>query len=228
MFQVRRMSSVAAVAAEDAIDHGTDKGNAIAGASAVAVARVVASAAVVDRAATTIVAAAAVVAATAGSNDTTTTSVASRSTSSAGVTSRSISATGRANHRVSAAMSGKGLSAATMTAARMAGSQRIRRHWHATQRDRGRESDESFFVNHVILLLWLWFKQKSVCDYKDNAGSPLKVARHKDTFACQIATRFALIARVWFGCPCLAKLPYLVSNSAQTQRGHRTIFMIRI
>jgi hypothetical protein len=82
-----------------------------------------------------------------------------------------------------------------MTAARMAGSQRIRRHWHATQRDRGCESDESFFVKHVILLLW--FKQKFVCEYIDNAGSPPKVARHEDTFACEIATRFALIAHVW-------------------------------
>jgi hypothetical protein len=48
-------------------------------------------------------------------------------------------------------MSGEGLSAATMTA-RMAGSQRIRRYWHATQRDRGREGDESFLLKHVILL----------------------------------------------------------------------------
>jgi hypothetical protein len=51
-------------------------------------------------------------------------------------------------------MSGKGCSAATvttatMTAARVAGSQRIRRHRHATQRDRGREGDESLFVQHV-------------------------------------------------------------------------------
>jgi len=82
-----------------------------------------------------------------------------------------------------------------MPGARMAGSQRIRRHWHATQRDCGREGDESFFVKHVILLLSLWFKQKFVCDCKDNAGSPPKVARHKDTFACQIVMRFALIAR---------------------------------
>jgi hypothetical protein len=59
---------------------------------------------------------------------------------------------GGAGHRVSATMSGKGLSAAAMTTW-MAGSQRIRRHWHATQRNRGRESDESFFVKHVILLL---------------------------------------------------------------------------
>jgi hypothetical protein len=61
-------------------------------------------------------------------------------------------------------MSGKGCSAAamtaaTMTTARVAGSQRIRRHWHATQRDRGREGDESFFVKHVILLLW----QTKIC-----------------------------------------------------------------
>jgi len=55
-----------------------------------------------------------------------------------------------------ATMSGKGLSAATMTTILMAGSQRTRRHRHATQRDRGRESDESFFVKHVILLC---FKQ---------------------------------------------------------------------
>jgi hypothetical protein len=94
-------------------------------------------------------------------------------------------------------MSGKGLSAAAMTIILMAGSQRIRRHWHATQRDRGCESDQSFFAKHVILLC---FKQKFVCDCTDNAGSPPKVARHKDTFACQIATRFALIASVWFNC----------------------------
>jgi hypothetical protein len=49
-------------------------------------------------------------------------------------------------------MSGKGLSAATMTIILMAGGQRIRCHWHATQRDRGCESDQSFFVKHVILL----------------------------------------------------------------------------
>ena len=61
-------------------------------------------------------------------------------------------------------MSGKGCSAAAMTAATMttawmAGRQRIRRHRHATQRDRGREGDESFFVKHVILLLW----QTKIC-----------------------------------------------------------------
>jgi hypothetical protein len=50
-------------------------------------------------------------------------------------------------------MSGKRLSTATMTIILMAGSERIGRHWHATQRDRGREGDESFFVKHVILLL---------------------------------------------------------------------------
>jgi len=89
-------------------------------------------------------------------------------------------------------MPGEGLSAATMTTILMAGSQRIRRHWHATDGDRSRESDESFFVKHVILLC---FKQKFVCDWNANTGSPPKVARHKDTFACRIATRFALIAR---------------------------------
>src|SRR5580693_7361575 len=157
MFQVRRMSSVAAITAEDAIDHGADKGNAIAGASIIAVARVIAGAAVVDRAAAVITAAAIVSAA--GSNDTTAAGVASRSTCATGVTSRSVSATGGAGHRVSAPMSGKGCSAATMTAARMARSQRIGRHWHATQRDRGREGDESFSVKHVILLLW----QTKIC-----------------------------------------------------------------
>jgi hypothetical protein len=97
-------------------------------------------------------------------------------------------------------MSGKGCSAAAMaaatmtTAARMAGSQRIRRHRHATQRDRGREGDESLFVQHVSLLC---FKQKFVCDCTDNARSRSRVARQKDTFACQIARRFALIARIW-------------------------------
>jgi hypothetical protein len=60
-----------------------------------------------------------------------------------------------------ATMSGKGLSAATMTTILMVGSQRICRHWHATQRDRSREGDQSFLVNHVILLC---FKQKFVCD----------------------------------------------------------------
>jgi hypothetical protein len=43
-----------------------------------------------------------------------------------------------------------------MTTAWMAGSRRIRRHWHATQRDRSREGDESLFVQHVSLLC---FKQ---------------------------------------------------------------------
>jgi hypothetical protein len=58
-------------------------------------------------------------------------------------------------------MSGKGLSAAAMTIILMAGSEHIRRHRDATQRNRGREGDESFFVKHVILLC---FKQKFVCD----------------------------------------------------------------
>ena len=49
-------------------------------------------------------------------------------------------------------MPGKGLSAAAMTIILMAGSNRIRRQWHASQRDRGSESDQSFFVKHVILL----------------------------------------------------------------------------
>ena len=71
---------------------------------------------------------------------------------------------------------GKSLSAATMTIILMACSQRIRRHRHATQRDRGCESDKSFFVKHVILLC---FKRKFVCDCNGNAGSPLKVARPK-------------------------------------------------
>jgi hypothetical protein len=71
-------------------------------------------------------------------------------------------------------MSGRGLSATTMTAILMAGSQRIRRYWHATERDRGGESDESFFVKHVILLC---FKQKFVCDCNGNVGAPSKVAR---------------------------------------------------
>jgi hypothetical protein len=196
----RRMSSVAAVAAvapEDAVDHGPDNGNTIAGTSTITVA--ITGAAVVDRAVivdrfTAVVAAAAVIAAAARSDDNTT---------AAGVASRSISATGGTGHRASAAttsdkglsaaaaMSGKGLAAATMTIILMACSQRIRRHWHATQRDRGCKSDESFFVKHVILLC---FKQKFVCDYNGNAGSPPKVARHKDTFACQTAMRFALIA----------------------------------
>src|SRR5580658_10055272 len=133
------MTSVAAVAPEDAIDHGADNGNAIAGAA------VVDRGIVVDRSA-------AVVAAAAGADDNTTaTGVAGRSASSAGVASRSISATGGAGHRVSAAatMPGKGLSAAAMTAILMAGRQRIRRHRHATQRDRGRQGDQSFFVKHV-------------------------------------------------------------------------------
>jgi hypothetical protein len=92
-------------------------------------------------------------------------------------------------------MPGKGLSAATMTAILMAGSQRIRRHRHTTQRDRSREGDQSFFVKHVILLLSL--KQKFVCDCTDNARSPPRVARQRDTFACQTRMSFALIARAW-------------------------------
>ena len=158
--QVFRMSSVAAVAVvavvapEDAIDHGADNGNTIAGAFTIAVA--IAGAAVVDRGIVVDRSAAVVTAAAGADDNTTATGVAGRSASSAGVASRSISATGGAGHRVSAAatMSGKGLSAATMTIILMAGSQRIRRHRHATQRDRGCESDQSFFVKHVILLLW--------------------------------------------------------------------------
>jgi hypothetical protein len=183
MLQVCRKSSVAAVAAEDSIDHGADNGNTITGASTVAVA--ITGAAVVDRAViidllAAVVAAATTVVAAAGSDDDTT---------ATGVASRSISATGGASHRASAAttsgkglsaaaaaMPGKGLSAATMTIILMAGSQRIRRHRHATQRDRGCESDKSFFVKHVILLC---FKQKFVCDCNDNTGSPLKVAGPK-------------------------------------------------
>jgi hypothetical protein len=59
-----------------------------------------------------------------------------------------------------ATTSGKGLSAATMATILMAGSQGIRRHRHATQRDRGGESDQSFFVKHVILLL---MAQTKIC-----------------------------------------------------------------
>jgi hypothetical protein len=90
-----------------------------------------------------------------------------------------------------ATVSGKGLSAATMTTILMAGSQRTRRHRHATQRDRGSESDQSFLVNHVILLC---FKQKFVCDCIHNVRPPPRVARQRDTFACEPAMRFALIA----------------------------------
>jgi hypothetical protein len=198
MFQIRRMASVAAVAAEDAIDHGTDNGNAIAGASTIAVA--ITGAAVVDRAAA-VVSAAAVIAAAAGPDDNTT---------ATGVATR-ISATGGASHRVSAtATSGKGVSAAAAMTAWMAGSQRIRRHWHATQRDRGREGDESFFVKHVILLR---FKQKFVCDCTDNARSRPRVARQRDTFACQAATRFALIAHLSFSGHVLVAMSGLVGMS---------------
>jgi hypothetical protein len=168
MFQVLRISSVAAVAAQDAVDHGADNGNTIAGASTIAVA--ITGAAVVDRAIIIDRSAAAVIAAAARSDDNTT---------ATGVPGRSISATGGASHCASAAaatsddkglsaaaaMPGKGLPAATMTIILMAGSQRIRRHRHATQRDRGREGDESFFVKHVILLC---FKQKFVCDCTGN------------------------------------------------------------
>jgi hypothetical protein len=155
MIQVCRKSagwsSVAAVTAEDAIDHGADEGNAITGASIVAIAGVIAGAAVVDRAAAVVATAAAgVVAATAGSDDTSATSVASRCTSAAGGASHRASAATTCSKGLSAAaMSGRSLSAATMTAILMAGSQRIRRYWRATERDCGRESDESFFVKHV-------------------------------------------------------------------------------
>jgi hypothetical protein len=77
------------------------------------------------------------------------------------------------------------MSAAAMTTAAMttwmAGSQRIRRRWHATEGDRSSESDECF-MKHLILLLWL--KQKSVCDCDGNAGLPPRVASRADTFAC--------------------------------------------
>jgi hypothetical protein len=158
------MSSVAAVAAEDAIDHGADEGNAIAGASIVAIAGVVASAAVIDRAAAVVAATAAAVIA-AGSDNTTATGVASRSTTGGTSHRASTAATSSKGLSAAAAMSGRGLSAATMATILMAGSQRIRRHWHATQRDRGGESDKSFFAKHVILLC---FKQTFVCDCADN------------------------------------------------------------
>jgi hypothetical protein len=94
-----------------------------------------------------------------------------------------------------ATVSGKGLSAAAaMTIILMAGSQRIRRDRHATQRDRGCESDQSFFVKHVILLLW--FKEL-IREYAGNAGSPQRVARQTDTFACLTTMRVALIACAW-------------------------------
>jgi hypothetical protein len=48
--------------------------------------------------------------------------------------------------------------ARTAAAADMAGSQRTCGDGHATERDRGSESDECF-MKHVILLLWL--KQKN-------------------------------------------------------------------
>jgi hypothetical protein len=181
------MSSVAAVAAQDAIDHGADNGNTIAGASIVAVA--ITGAAVVDRPAAVVATTAAVVTATAGSDDTSAASVASRS-ASGGASHRASAATTSSKGLSAAGTSGRGLSAATMPTILMAGSQRIRRHWHATERDRGGESDESFFVKHVILLC---FKQNFVCDCTGNAGSSPKVARHRDTFACQSAMRFALI-----------------------------------
>jgi hypothetical protein len=151
-----RMSSVSVVPAEDAIDHGADNGNTIAGASTIAVA--ITGAAIVDRA-IVIDRSAAVIAAAARSDDNTTaTGGASHRASAATTSGKSLSA--------AAAMAGQGLSAATMTIILMAGSQRIRRHWHATQRDRGCESDEGFFVKHVILLC---FKQKFVCDCTGNA-----------------------------------------------------------
>jgi hypothetical protein len=167
MFQVRRMSSVAAVATQDAIDHGTDNGNAIAGASTIAVAITRAAvidraiiiddrAIIIDRSAAVVAAAVAATVVTAARSD--------DNTAATGVAGRSISATGGAGHRASAAAtSGKGLSAAAatvsghrvsaaaMTIILMAGSRRSRRHRHATQRDRGCESDKSFFVKHVIL-----------------------------------------------------------------------------
>jgi hypothetical protein len=190
MFQVCRkfcrMSSVAVVAAEDAIDHGADNGNTITWASTIAVA--ITGAAVVDRA-IIIDRSAAVIAAAARSDDNTT---------ATGVASRTISATGGASHRAAAAttsgkglsaaaaMPGKGLSAATMTIILMACSERIRRHWHATQRDRGCESDKSFFVKHVILLC---FKQKFVCDCADNV--PLRPRLQGNETRLRVRTRCA-------------------------------------
>jgi hypothetical protein len=198
MFLIRRMSSVAAVAAEDAIDHGADNGNAIAGTSIIAVA--ITGAAVVDWAAA-VVSTAAVIAAAGSDDNTTAMGVATRISTAGGASHRaSAAATSGKGLSAAAAMPGGDLSAATTMTAWMAGSQRIRRHWHATQRDRGREGDESFFVKHVILLC---FKQKFVCDCTDNARSRPRVARQRNTFACQAAMRFALIAHARFSglCP---------------------------
>jgi len=197
MFQIRRVSSVAAVAAEDAIDHGADNGNAIAGTSIVAVA--ITGAAVVDRAAA-VVSTAAVIATAAGSDDNTTaTGVATRISATGGASHcASAAATSGKDLSAAAAMPGRDLSAATTMTAWMAGSQRICRHWHATQRDRSREGDESFFVKHVILLC---FKQKFVCDCTDNARSRPRVARQKGHV--RVSGHDALR----LNCPCLVYCP---------------------
>ncbi|MGA8499532.1 MAG: hypothetical protein WB764_28895 [Xanthobacteraceae bacterium] len=77
-----------------------------------------------------------------------------------------------------------------MTTILMAGSQRIRRHWHATQRDRRCESDESFFVKHVILLC---SKQKAVCDCTDNVDRRQGLQGKGTHLRVRRAMRFALI-----------------------------------
>lgn len=63
----------------------------------------------------------------------------------------------------------------------MAGGRRTSRHRHATQSDCGGESDECF-MKHVILLIMA--QTKNCCEEYNNAGLPLRVASHADTFAC--------------------------------------------
>ena len=74
--------------------------------------------------------------------------------------SGNMTATNVASHRMSARYMARCCMSGVCMITWMAGRQRIRRHWHATERDRGSESDECS-MKHLILLIW--FKQKICC-----------------------------------------------------------------
>jgi hypothetical protein len=130
-FQARLPSLVRSVAIQDAIYHTADNGNTIARASIVtrAVVVVVVGATVIDRS----IVGRSIAVASAGTGNMTDTSPASDCTSA---------------RRMSTCRRVSGVGATS----RMAGSERIRRPWRATERGRDRESQECF-MNQVSLLL---------------------------------------------------------------------------
>jgi hypothetical protein len=152
-----RLPSVPTVTAQDAIYQSAGQGNAITGASAVAVAiRAVTGAAVVERSTAVTVAAAVTSTVAAAVSDTTT---------ATNVAGRDVTGTCTTRHC---------MSAATMTS-RMAGCQCVRHHGNATERNRSSESDECF-MKHLILLIMA--QGQRICrEDTDNVALPRMVAR---------------------------------------------------